>query len=269
MVDGVPFHAFRKTEDNFIALFLPKGISEFVLEGTYNTPFGIYFPQQASRLNFSSSTHQIEGLEKDHSHQKTLFFWTDEAPHIFSKKSNVNINISISATQTIFQYQIEGHTGNQTYLLPEWYEQSTELETQQSKELFPATETFTWNEKIPTPKSLHFSPPNQQQYNLHITLDCMNTILCTYEDQPFDSESPLAPLQSIHISPISPSPQKKTLTLLPEYHILSSTNRYERNVHTENLWLANRIPNQDWDHAHDHDPQTVFIPIGSSQITYL
>ena len=202
IVDGQDFDAFRTTSDHYVSLFLPKGISEFELHGTYNAPFGLQFPQKPARLDFFSSTHQVEGLNEDHSPQHTLFFWNTISPHTITPKPTLTMNVQVDIKQTTIQSTITHHQGSKEYPLPIWSDQETELVTQSTQQVFPSPDSHSWTETFSTPSTLSFVP-SSELYNIKTYVRCTNDLLCTYKEGIWNEKNSLNPTQSITITPVS------------------------------------------------------------------
>ena len=254
IVDGEEFYAFRKTEDRFLALFLPQGISEFKIHGTYRSPFGLQFPQQASRLDFSSSTHQIEGLEEDHSHQKTLFFWKKTSPDTIIQNPTLHMNVYVAASQTTIKYTITQHKGTKIYHQPSWYHHNQELETKATHQVFPSSKSHTWEERFPTPSAVSFSVPQSNQYEYRAQITCAEHIVCTKDNALWNKHSPWYEQQSISIQ------QQSTKERLP--WIQSSWNA------SLGFWKA-PTHHSKIVQVINHTPDTIFIVLESPHITYI
>lgn len=254
IVDGEEFHAFRTTEHRFLSLFLPKGISEFEIHGSYTAPFGLHFPQQAARLDFSSSTHQIEGLEEDHSHQKTLFFWKETAPDIIGRKPRLHMDIHITPSKTTIRYTITNHKGTQTYHQPSWHNHNQELKTKATHQVFPSKAQHTWEEVVPTPDNLSFAIPESHQYEYLAVLSCTQGSLCMQGNSLWKNQAQWLAQVPISIQTVPPKEQL-TWIVVPQK--------------TPNgIWT---IPdnNPNIQQVINHDPNTVFILFNTPNITYM
>ena len=268
-IDGQDFSAFRITEDRFLALYLEEGIFEFVIEGTYTTPFSVYFPQRAGHLNFSSSTHQVEGIRSDLSHENTLFFWKESPPDLLASQAIFNAHVYIQSTQTIIDYSIQNHRGTETYGLPSWYAEEVEIPTKESHTLFPSQHSYSWQEMIQTPSSLRFFMPENPQYDAHIYVTCGEDVLCIQDGQPVQANSMWNAQDNIAIKSISTQEPPNSLFLLPQQCYSKDDSSTCMGTRNSSLWLADSLPHQEWDIAYDRDPDTTFFVITSSHQQYM
>ncbi|MAA78127.1 MAG: hypothetical protein CL916_02620 [Deltaproteobacteria bacterium] len=246
IVDGTIFHSFRVNQEHYVSLFLPQGISEFEIHGTYNSPFGLQFPQQPARLDFFSKTHQIEGLNEDHSPQKTLFFWKDTSPDIIVQKPTLVMQVQVEAQKTSIQSTIINHSGTKTYHLPIWSDQSKEIITTSSQQVFPATDSHRWNDLLSTPSTLSFVP-SSDQYNIKTYIHCSTDILCTHQKSIWNHSNILLPNQSIDIRPIS-RPTQNTWFLKSNHELTSSLS----------LWSTPKEISSS-SYIINHHPRTIFF----------
>lgn len=267
-IDGQSFSAFRLTEDRFLALYLEEGIFEFVIEGTYTAPFSVYFPERAEQINFSSSTHQVEGIRADLSHEKTLFFWKESPPEQISSPPQLNIHVFVQSSEIVIDFSIQNHTGTETYGLPSWYAEE-EIPTKESQTLFASHSSYSWQEKISTPSSLRFIVPENEQYRSLISVECALDVLCMHNYQAVQANSIWNQQESILIRPVSPTDHHKSLFLLPQQCYSTKDSLDCMAIRKNTMWLKDSIDEKEWDIAYDRDPETTFFVLTSAHQQYM
>ncbi len=269
IVNGEDYYAFQKQDDGFIALYLPKGISEVYVEGTLRSPFGLHFPQRASQLNFSSKTHQIEGLHENHSHEDTIFFWQEKQPQILTIPTTVRIDLWIQKDIVELKYSVQKGLLQEEIQLPTWNSEIGIWKAAEQRLLYASQQSSEWKETLPTPKELHISSLHP---NTSIYVHCLERLRCTQNTQLLDPQKPITQ-ETIYITKI-PTQSLLFLQLKNDlrYESLLMTDhdiRKKNGYRASSLWLQPSIPKKKWTQIHSYDRDTRYFPMGRSHILFL